>query len=151
MMGVFETFEPWHWLVLGFVLLSLEALGASGFLIGAAVAAFLQWIVTLVFPDLSWQHQLELYAFNALVLTVLYWKFLRRFNQTTDAKNLNNRAAQFIGRSYPVYKAIDHGVGKVKIGDALWKVKADRDAPVGAVVKVIASEGMTLKVELETE
>ena len=36
------TIQAWHWLVLGLVLLTAEALGAGGFVIGLAIAAFVQ-------------------------------------------------------------------------------------------------------------
>ena len=50
-MEIWTDLGAWHWLALGLTLLIAEALGAAGFLIGAAVAAFAMAIVMWMVPD----------------------------------------------------------------------------------------------------
>jgi membrane protein implicated in regulation of membrane protease activity len=140
-------FEPWHWLVLATVLLIAEALGTGGFLIGLAMAAFLQGIVAVYYENLSWDFQLIIFAANAIIFTVIYWKFFRKFNEATDSPDINNRAAQLIGHSFDITEPIRHGEGKVQIGDSLWRIRCPTELVVGALVKVVGSDGMVLLVE----
>jgi membrane protein implicated in regulation of membrane protease activity len=64
----------------------------------------------------------------------------------TDQPDLNRRGDQFIGMIVRVEEAIDHGRGKVRVGDTLWSVEGP-DAPAGAEVRVTASRGTLLCVE----
>lgn len=135
---------PWHWLVLCLILLGIEAIGVGGFLIGAAIAALLQSIIAVTFENLSWDLQLAIYAINTLVITVIHWRYFRKFNQKTDAPTLNNRAAQYIGRKFTLEQAVINGEGKVKIGDTLWRVRAEHDIAEGVGVEVIDADGLVL-------
>ena len=135
--------EYWHWLVLGFLLLGAETFGVGGFLIGMAVAAFALAVLRL-FLSLSWENQLIIYAFCSAACTWVYWQYFRNFNQQSDKTLLNDRAAQLIGRSVVLDKALVGGEGKIQIGDTLWKVKSSVDCNVGDTLEVIATEGMTL-------
>ena len=56
-MEYLHQLQAWHWLCFGLVLLALEVVGIGGFLIGAGVAALLQAITLLIFPEMSWQIQ----------------------------------------------------------------------------------------------
>ena len=137
------TIENWHWLVLGLLLVGAETLGAGGFLIGLALAAFLQaLLVSLV--SISWEWQLVVYAFSSMLLSWVYFHFFRSFNEQTDQPQINDRAAQLVGRKLTLEEAVTQGRGRVLVGDTYWKVAADKDYPVGAVIEIVASEGMTL-------
>ena len=64
----------------------------------------------------------------------------------SDQPDLNRRDLQLVGRTALVAEAIEHGRGKVKIGDTLWPVEGP-EAPVGTVVRVTGASGAVLKVE----
>ena len=51
----------------------------------------------------------------------------------------------FVGQSFTLHTAIVRGSGRVQVGDALWTVTGP-DLPVGARVRVIGADAMTLKV-----
>jgi len=59
---------------------------------------------------------------------------------------LNRRAEQLIGRVVVLDQAIANGVGRARIDDAFWVV-AGPDLPAGSRVRVVAVDGMTLKVQ----
>lgn len=136
----------WHWLILGVVLLILEIMGASGFLIGLALASLaLAGIAAMGLVE-GWQYQLLCFAALGMILTVLYWKVFRRFNTRSDEPQLNDRAAQMIGRKLKLESAIDNGQGRIQIGDTFWKVVADEVLEAGTTVEVYDSIGMVLKI-----
>ncbi|MBP6798211.1 MAG: NfeD family protein, partial [Luteimonas sp.] len=56
------------------------------------------------------------------------------------------RALQHVGRTVVLERAIVSGLGRVKIGDAFWDVSGP-ELPAGVPVKVVAVDGMTLRVE----
>ena len=143
----FATFQPWHWLVLGIVLLGLETLGIGGFLIGLAIACLVQSVVVFAWPGLGWSFQLFIFAVNSLVFTFLYWKVFRPFNNKTDKPKINDRAAQMIGRRVEIPDRFPHGEGKVIIGDTYWRIRAEGALEKGDNVQVTASDGMLLLVE----
>ena len=64
----------------------------------------------------------------------------------SDQPNLNRPAAQLVGRVFVVAEAIEHGRGKVRVGDTLWPAEGP-DAPAGTEVKVTSANGTVLRVE----
>ncbi|WP_330925322.1 NfeD family protein [Candidatus Sororendozoicomonas aggregata] len=141
------SFEFWHWLIVAFVLLGIEALGAGGFFLGAAGAAVLVAFCAWLGWVTGWSGQLVLFGVFTLVFTVVYWKVFRKVNEKTDAVGLNDRASQLIGRSALIEEDMPDGRGKVQIGDTLWKVESLTALNPGDRVSVVGSRGMVLLVE----
>lgn len=142
----FNTLTQWHWLILGVLLLILEMLGASGFLIGLAVASLaLAGAVALGVVE-SWSYQLLLFALLGIAFTILYWRVFRTFNSQTDEPLLNDRAAQLIGRKFVLEQNLENGQGRVQVGDTLWKAEAETTLTAGTKVEIYASEGMVIKI-----
>jgi len=141
-----NNLEPWHWLSLGLLLLGAEALGASGFLLGTAIAAFLLAIINALFSDITWQTQAILFAIAALSFSIAYWKYFKEFNNRSDHGPLNQRAASLIGRELVVEHDLSGGYGRIQIGDTFWKVKFDGEIDKGTRVKVVNADSMTLEI-----
>jgi len=59
---------------------------------------------------------------------------------------LNRRAEQLVGRVVALDQPIVAGTGRAKVDDAFWVV-AGPDLPAGTPVRVVAVDGMTLKVQ----
>lgn len=142
-----DSLTTWHWLILAVVLLIFEALGTSGFLIGIAAAAFLMAGVVAMDIVQAWQYQLLWFSLMALVLTLLYWKVFKGFNNRSAEPLLNDRAAQLIGRRVVLEESLIAGQGRIKVGDTLWKASADTQLNAGTTVEIYASEGMMLKIK----
>jgi membrane protein implicated in regulation of membrane protease activity len=136
--------EVWHWFVFGIMLMVLEIAGAGGFLIGMALAAFFLAALLFVVPALGWPWQLAIFALTSVSVTVLYLKVFRNFNQATDAPLINDRAAQLVGQFITLTEPVHNGEGSVQVGDTRWRVKCEGDLPVGEIVEVADSDGMTL-------
>ncbi|ARU27170.1 NfeD family protein [Cellvibrio sp. PSBB006] len=147
-MEFLASLEPWHWLSLGMLILILEILGAGGFLLGIGVSALIIAVVLAIFPGLAWFWQFILFATLSIVITLVYWKKFRKFNNKTDQPLLNSRAARLVGRSVSLLTPIQNGTGKVQIEDALWTVACTDDLPQGTIVDIVGADGMTLLVKL---
>jgi len=144
MIEFFEAMQFWHWIILAIVLISLEALGAAGFLLGTIMAAFELALISYIWPDLSWQKQLLLFAVLSIACSVWFWYRFKSFNQDTDKPKLNDRAAQLIGREFALTQSMTGGQGKMQIGDTLWRVTSETNLSVGTQVKVTGSKDMVL-------
>ena len=143
-MSAIMELSGYHWLILGMLLLAAEALGAAGFLIGAAVAALATGIAVLLAPELATGLQLALFAVGALLATYLYLTVFRQ-DQRRRGSRLNKRSAALVGHQFVLDEAITLGSGRVQIGDTFWQVETEADLPAGTRVQVIAAEPMKLQ------
>jgi membrane protein implicated in regulation of membrane protease activity len=134
----------WSWWVLGLVLLGLEVLLPGFFFLWFGVAAILIGISALL---VDWPWQLQVVGF--VVLSVIVALVARRFTGVRDADTaapyLNLRAGRLEGRTFVLSEPIVEGAGRVRIDDTIWQVRGP-DAPAGARIKVIGSDGTVLKV-----
>ncbi|MDP6190173.1 MAG: NfeD family protein [Gammaproteobacteria bacterium] len=140
----------WHWLILVLLLLAGEAMGASGFLLGAAGAAATLVVLNLIGNDLSWQTQISVFAAVAVVLSWRYWKQFKSFNEKTDQPELNDRAMQLVGRTLTLTKDLEGGEGKEQIGDTFWRIRAESNLSAGTQVKVTGAQNRVLLIAENT-
>ncbi|MFK0573220.1 NfeD family protein [Endozoicomonas sp.] len=145
-MDIAFTLQPWHWLILFFLLLGAEALGAGGFLLGSAIAAGSVSLILWFFPEMTWPVQLVVFGVGSLIFTLAYWKLFRKVNDENDSPELNNRARQLIGRTISLDQDLPSGQSRLQIGDTLWRVEVDRSVSQGGKVVVTDCCGMVLLV-----
>jgi membrane protein implicated in regulation of membrane protease activity len=144
----FEQLSQWHWFIFGLLLLIGEALGASGFLLGTAVASLLMGVIvwlasSLLDGGLGWQAQVLMGALLSVTFSILYWRFFRADLQATDRPELNQRTAQLVGRKLVLEKDIQFE-GRIQIGDTFWKVVTDKPLLNGEHVEVVSADATTL-------
>jgi membrane protein implicated in regulation of membrane protease activity len=145
MMEWFEVLTPWHWLTAAVILIVIEMMIGTYFLLwvgfAAAATALVQWIF-----GIGWQVQMIVFFILSLV-SIAAWYFYAKNNPEIDTMpNLNKRGHQHIGRTFNLSRAIVNGTGKINVNDSTWKVEGE-DMPEGAKVKVIDILGTILKVE----
>ena len=142
-MELFTEVSAYHWIALGLILLGAEALGAAGFLLGAAVASFANAVIVWLVPGLSLGMQLGVFAVGALVATYVYFQVFRDAQNRDGTPAINERAAGLIGQHLTLVEGIDRE-GRVQIGDTLWKVSAEEPLSAGSEVVVADADNMTL-------
>ena len=139
-MEIWTDLGAWHWLALGLTLLIAEALGAAGFLIGAAVAAFAMAVVMWMVPDAGVAFQLGLYALAAVVASWVYLQMFRSITAGEAGDALNRRTDQLVGTTLTLASAIAADEeARVQIGDTFWRVYAAEPVAAGARVRVIGT------------
>ena len=149
--SILSEVGPWSWLLLGFVLLGLELLAPGVFLVWFGLAALVVGGVSVMpFADASWwPWQMQSVAF--VILSALFAMVGTRLLKDDDARErsparLNDRAAQLEGRAATLVSPIEDGIGRIKLGDTIWRVSGP-DLPEGAKVRVVGSRAETLLVE----
>lgn len=145
MLKFLEGLTWWHWWIVAAVLAAAETFIPGALAIWFAAAALLLGIVLLVLP-IQWELQLVLFGVLSAIATLLWWRYGRTTRDESAQPTLNQRGAQYIGRTFALAEAIQGGSGKVHVGDTVWLVQGG-DAPAGARVKVVGVKGAVLQVE----
>ncbi len=135
------------WLGIGVVLGIIEVLGASGFLIGAAVAAIAMALATWIFPGLEVVPQVIIFAIAATGATFIYFKFFR----STDPRpgvDLHDKVATMVGQQFTLDDTLTaNSETKTRIGDTLWTVRSNVDIQKGTKVRIVGGTPQTIDVE----
>ncbi len=138
--------EPWHWAALALVLLIGELMTGTTFLLWPAAAAGLVALLAWLTP-LSPAWQVGVFAALTLVLTLMGPGLRRRILQPGEAGTLNERSAQLIGQRGRAEAEFADGVGRVHLGDTIWRAESADAIAGGVSVEVIGVDGTILKVK----
>jgi membrane protein implicated in regulation of membrane protease activity len=142
-LGGIET--HWLWLTLGLVLAGLEMLVPGVYLIWLAVAAIVTGVLTLAF-DVSLPLQIVDFVFLSLIIAFSAKRFLGERPIESSDPLMNRRGARLVGDIAVVVQAIEHGSGRVKLGDSEW-IAHGPNVAAGERVRVSGSDGTILLVE----
>ena len=135
----------WAWLTLGLVLAGLEMLVPGVYMIWLAVAAIVTGVLALAF-DVSLPAQIVYFAFLSLIIAFSAKRFLGERPIESSDPLMNRRGARLVGETAVVVQAIEHGSGRVKLGDSEW-IAHGPNVAVGERVRVSGSDGTILLVE----
>ena len=139
----FEVY--WIWFVAGLALAALEMVVPGVYLIWLALAALVTGLLVLVAaPPIAMQ--IICFVFLALIAVFSAKRFLRDTPIASTDPLLNNRGARLVGETATVTQAIEHGTGRIHIGDGDWIARGP-DVAVGEKVRVTGSDGAELIVE----
>ncbi len=134
------------WAAVTLLLFAAEAMAPGAFMLWMGFAAAAVFAVVLVVPGVPLLAQVVAFVVLSFVSIQIYRTWFRTTGRESDRPLLNRRAEQLVGTMVPLDQAIVGGRGRVKIGDAYWVVQGP-ELPVGTAVRVVAVDGMTLKVQ----
>ena len=134
------------WAALALGLMAAETLVPGAFLLWMGFAAVAVFVLVLVLPGVPLLAQVAAFVLLSFVSVQVYRRWFRGRGRQSDRPLLNRRAEQNVGVVAPLDQAIAGGRGRIRIGDAFWTVEGP-DLPAGTPVRVIAVDGMTLKVQ----
>lgn len=140
---------PWAWWVLGIVLLILEVLMPGVFLVWIGIAAIVTGALSLLLWESAfwtWHAQWLVFAILSLVAVVIGRRIVNTRGTASDQPYLNQRGQSLVGRTATLEQPISEGRGRIRLDDTMWSVQGP-DLPVGARVRVTASNGRDLTVE----
>lgn len=135
----------WVWLTLGLLLAGVEMLIPGVYMIWLAAAAIITGVLTAVF-DLSLPAQVIDFVFLSLIIAFSARRFLRDKPIESQDPLMNRRGARLVGQTATVVQAIEHGSGRVKLGDSEW-IAHGPSVAAGERVRVSGSDGAILLVE----
>ena len=136
--------DHWWWLIAAAFLGILEIFIPGVFLVWMAAAAALTGIIAGLLP-ISLPFQLAIFGLLAMAAVFGGRRVYERNPVASSDPDLNDRTARLIGQRVTVIGAIEHGEGRVKVGDSVWTARG-ADSPVGSQVRVTGAQGSCLLV-----
>lgn len=134
------------WAAVALLLFAAETMAPGAFMLWMGFAAVVVFIGVLVVPGIPLLAQVAAFVVLSFVSIQIYRTWFRGKGRQSDKPLLNRRVEQLVGTVAVLDQAIVGERGRVKIDDAFWTVEGP-DLPVGTRVRVIAVNGMTLKVQ----
>jgi membrane protein implicated in regulation of membrane protease activity len=138
--------EPhWIWLTLGLLLAGLEMLVPGVYLIWLGMAAIITGVMTMAL-DLSFPMQVIDFVFLSLIIAFSAKRILGERPIESSDPLMNRRGARLVGETALVVQAIEHGSGRVKVGDGEW-IAHGPNVAAGERVRINGTDGAILLVE----
>ncbi|MGR4875133.1 NfeD family protein [Pseudoxanthomonas sp. LARHCG66] len=134
------------WAAVALLLFAAETMAPGAFMLWMGFAAVVVFIGVLVVPGIPLLAQVAAFVVLSFVSIQIYRTWFRGKGRQSDKPLLNRRAEQLVGTVTVLDQAIEGERGRVRIDDAFWAVEGP-DLPVGTRVRVVAVNGMTLKVQ----
>ena len=134
------------WAAVALLLFAAETMAPGAFMLWLGFAAAAVFVGVLLVPGIPVLAQVIAFVALGFISIQVYRKWFRSREPQSDRPALNRRTAALVGRVVPLESAIAGGRGRVQIADAYWDV-AGPDLPVGAEVRIVGADGMTLVVE----
>lgn len=134
------------WAAVALLLFAAEALAPGAFLLWLGFAAVVVFLAVLLIPGMSVLAQVAAFVVLSFISIQVYRTWFRKRERPSDQPALNRRVDALVGRVVPLERGIVQGRGRVQIADAYWDVSGP-DLAAGTPVRVIGSDGMTLKVQ----
>jgi membrane protein implicated in regulation of membrane protease activity len=142
-----ESMNATKWGILGLLLVGLELITGTTYILWPAVAA-LAMAVLVFFLPLSWELQLVLFFILSTVLLVVGHMYLKPIMKSGEPSDLNDPGRTMLGRRVTAITDFDGGHGRVTVGDTQWKASTDSGDPqIGDALVITAIAGATLIVE----
>ena len=141
------TSQPfWIWLAIGVLLLAVEAMFSTEWLLWPAVSAGVVAVMTAAGVRLGLPGEVAVFAVLTVIATLLSRRLIAKANP--DGPDINDRDSRLIGQRARVVEAFVSGRGRVFISGAEWPAEVEGEAPVeGQDVVVMRITGSLLTVQ----
>ncbi|MEM7729667.1 MAG: NfeD family protein [Pseudomonadota bacterium] len=148
MVELLSQLTAWHWLILGVVLLGLELLTGSTYILWPAVSALAVGVLLFIAPGLGWEMQMLLFFLLSVATLILGRTHLQRLVKGGEPSDLNDPGLAMIGRQVRAVSDFSGTEGRVSVGDTQWSARLEAGtAAAGDLLRVRAVQGATLIVE----
>jgi membrane protein implicated in regulation of membrane protease activity len=134
----------WNWLILGILLMGVEALVPGVFMFWLGLAALIVGILTFGVA-IAWPMQIVGFALLAISMVPLWRHFAGRASEREDNQFLNRRTKGLVGQVATLETPIVDGVGTIKLGDTIWRVEGPA-LEAGTQVRIESADGVRLRV-----
>ena len=142
-----ESMSGSKWLILGVLLLVLEVVTGTTYILWPAVAALIVGVLIFILP-LGWEMQFLLFFILSTVLLIIGHTHIRPRLGADDPSELNDRARSMLGMRVKAIADFETGRGRVQVGDTQWRAAMNTgEAKAGDELRVVSVKGTTLTVE----
>lgn len=136
----------WIWLAIGVLLLAVEAMFSTEWLLWPAVSAGVVAVMTAAGVRLGLPGEVAVFAVLTVIATLLSRRLISKANP--DGPDINDRDSRLVGQRARVVETFVSGRGRVFISGAEWPAEIVGEAPVeGQDVVVVRVNGSLLTVQ----
>jgi membrane protein implicated in regulation of membrane protease activity len=136
----------WIWLVIGVVLLGIEAAASTEWLLWPAVSAGVVALISALFPTLGLGVEAGVFATLTVIATLASRTLIKRVNPAEEP-DINDRDLRLVGERARVVEAFVDGRGRVFVSGSEWPAEIEGAAPLaGESVVVESVSGPRLRV-----
>ncbi len=139
---------PFHWLALAAVLIGLEMVMPTQYLIWPGIAAAVTGLLAAVVAT-GWMAQVSVFAVLSIALVAASHYWPKAAVEPGVTSSLNQRTDQMIGRTATVAEDFHQGQGAVTVGDTRWSAQSadGSDFAAGTRVEIVSADSTLLKVK----
>ena len=144
-------FEPWHWFVLGILLILSELILPAFAALWFGIAAIVVSLIFLLFPSMSFTFQVVLWIILSIGCTILWFKFIKPLSTDKTKAGMSREAT--IGQTGMVIQTgLAHNEIRVRfalpvLGSDEWNCRSLSPVEVGDRVTVTDILGNDLVVK----
>lgn len=136
----------WIWLAIGVLLLAVEAMFSTEWLLWPAVSAGVVAVMTAAGVRLGLPGEVAVFAVLTVIATLLSRRLIVKANP--DGPDINDRESRLVGQRARVVETFVSGRGRVFISGAEWPAEIVGEAPIeGQDVVVMRVNGSLLTVQ----
>jgi len=136
----------WIWLAIGVLLLAVEAMFSTEWLLWPAVSAGVVAVMTAAGVRLGLPGEVAVFAVLTVIATLLSRRLISKANP--NGPDINDRDSRLVGQRARVVETFVSGRGRVFISGAEWPAEIVGEAPVeGQDVVVMRVNGSLLTVQ----
>lgn len=142
------TIGPFHWLALAALLIGIEMVMPTQYLIWPGIAAAVTGLLTFLMT-VGWPVQFGFFAVLSVVLVAGSHYLPKPKAHQAGSGALNQRTDQMIGRVAMVAEDFRNGQGAVTVGDSRWSAESadGSDFATGTRVEIVSADSTLLKVK----
>jgi hypothetical protein len=135
----------WIWLAVGVLLLAVEAMFSTEWLLWPAVSAGVVAVLTAVGFQPGLPAEVAIFALLTVIATILSRRLVSKANPA--GPDVNDRDSRLVGQRARVVEAFVGGRGRVFVSGAEWSAEIEGEAPpAGQDVVVDQVNGSLLRV-----
>ena len=136
--AIYLSHPLWVWVGIGAILLAVEVMTGSGWLLWPAACAAVVGLISLTGIDLGFAGSLAVFAVLTIITSLLARRFAPGFSRN-DGDDINDRAGGLAGQVGVAASAFADGEGRVLVNGAEWAARLDGggEAAVGARLQVV--------------
>ena len=136
----------WIWLAIGVLVLAVEAMFSTEWLLWPAVSAGVVAVMTAAGVRLGLPGEVAVFAVLTVIATLLSRRLISKANP--DGPDINDRESRLVGQRARVVETFVSGRGRVFISGAEWPAEIVGEAPIeGQDVVVMRVNGSLLTVQ----
>lgn len=139
----------WYWIVAGAVLILMELVVPSFFILWFGVGALLVALAMWLLPDLSLTAQIALWSGASLVMVALWFKLFASARLKSQSGTAQGEVIGEVGLLVSAVAPFQHGKVRFQkpiLGSEQWNCMADDAIAAGERVCIVAFEGNSVKV-----